>query len=369
MVKVLHFVTLMNRGGQETFIMNMYRNIDKSNFQFGFLCSGEGNGDYDEEIRRLGGKIYHVNYENSSSKLKHLRNYKKLKKSLSELSKEYHIVHIHNYHAFDISRDAKAALASGFKKVIVHSHNTSVDGHLKLHQLFRNVISKLKVKRLACSEEAGRWMYNNNDFVVINNGIPVKIFTYDINARNKIREELGIQDKFIVGHVGRFFPQKNHNWIVRVFSEYCKKNRDAILLLVGNGEMFNEIKKLTEELGITEKVLFLGVREDTAALYSAMDVFFMPSLFEGFPLVGVEAQSSGLPCLFSDSLTKKLDLTSNVYRCSLNKTEKEWASELERIENIVKTTKRESQSELIKKKGFDTEENVLKLQNIYLEDN
>lgn len=366
MIKVLHFVTIMNRGGQETFIMNMYRNIDRSKVAFGFLCSGEGKGDYDEEILSLGGKIHHVKLDNGTSKSRHIRNYKTLKKSFSELSKQYDIVHIHNYHAFDMSRDAKAALTAGFKKVVVHSHNASADGHLKLHMIFKKIISDLKVTRLACSEDAGKWMYTNDDFTVINNGIPVKSFEYNEEERKRVRDELEIQDKFVIGHVGRFFPQKNHQWIVKVFAEYSKRNAKAVLLLIGNGELFSDIKQMVKDLDIAEKVYFLGVREDTAALYSAMDMFFMPSIFEGLGIVGVEAQVSGLPCLMTDSLPLELNLTDRVYRASLEKSETYWANEIERIEQLVRTTKRKNQSDIIKQKGFDAFENALELQSIYL---
>ena len=176
MIKVLHYVSIMNRAGQETFLMNMYRKIDREKIQFGFLCTVDEEGDYDAEIKELGGEIYHFSLSAAGGAAGQIKNYKAVKHAFRKYTDEYDIIHIHNYHAFDMTLSAIAALRAGAKKVVVHSHNSSADYHMELHKVFRPIISHLPVTRLACTQDAGKWMYTTNDFQVISNGIDVEKF-------------------------------------------------------------------------------------------------------------------------------------------------------------------------------------------------
>lgn len=364
MKKVLHFVSRMDRAGQETFLMNMYRGIDRDKVQFGFLCSKDGVGDYDEEIVSLGGEIFHCQLDLKRGKFRHIDNFNLLTKEFSQFKNKYDIVHIHNYHAFDMTISAVAALRAGIKNVIVHSHNASADSHIRLHHSFRPILSALPVTRLACSNDAGKWMYTK-DFTVIRNGIDVNKFSYDRKLRQSKRKELGISDKFVVGHIGRFEPQKNHEFLIKLFSEFAKKNPNAFLILVGRGGLQEKMKGLVNSLGIEENVKFMGVREDIDELYQAMDVFVFPSLFEGLGIVAVEAQTAGLPCLINSTLPRDLDITDNIYRCGLQEPIQKWEDYLQMIYNNCSREKRKGYAKTIRNAGYDSQDSICKLEAIY----
>lgn len=366
-MKVLHFVSIMNRAGQETFIMNMYRNIDKSKVQFGFLCTINKEGHYDKEIKELGGEIHYINLDQKDGKMRHFDNYKVMCKEFKQYVDEYDVFHIHNYHAFDMFLAAQAAVKAKFRKVIVHSHNSSVESHIKLHTIFKPLLNKLSVEKLACSKMAGRWMYTDETFTVIPNGIDAKRFQFNEDVRNEVRDLLDVKNEFVIGHVGRFEPPKNHEFIIDVFAEFCKKHDNTTLILLGVGYLQESIKEKVEKAGICDKVKFLGSRDDTDRLYQAMDVFFFPSLFEGLGIVTVEAQSAGLPCLIASHLPEDIDINSNVRRCSLEEPLEVWCKKLEDIYQETKQTVRLKSVEKVEEAGFDAVLSAQKLQRIYME--
>lgn len=364
-MKVLHYVSIMDRAGQETFIMNLYRNINRDEIQFGFLCSENRHGDYDDEIYSLGGEINYVLLNRKQGKLRHIDNYFILKNELKKYSCNYDVFHIHNHHAFDSYMAARAALKAGFKKVIVHSHSSSAEDHVKLHELFKKPLSNLNIIKLACSDLAGEWMFSTNDYILIRNGIDVNKFAFDEKASIEYRNALNISDKFVIGHIGRFMYVKNHEFLVRLFSEYKKVNENACLMLVGGGEDFDKIKELVSSLGISDDVLFLGVREDTPQLYSAMDMFILPSHFEGLPVVLVEAQTSGLPCLLSDNVSKQSQITTNVIWESLNASNDDWIYKITTAEKMSKVLNRSSFPNEVRNAGYDIADTVKNLEEIY----
>lgn len=362
-MKILHFVSIMNRAGQETLIMNIYRNINKDEFQFGFLCSENRHGDYDDEIYSLGGDINYVALNRKSGKLRHIDNYFVLKNELKKYSSEYDVFHIHNHHAFDSYIAARAALKAGFKKVIVHSHSSFAEEHIKLHELFRKPLSKLNITKLACSDLAGKWMFGKSDYTVINNGIDVNKFAFDEKIREQYRKELNIAGKFVIGHIGRFMYVKNHEFLVKLFAEYKKVNENAFLLLVGAGEEFDKIKSLVASLGLDNDVAMPGIREDTAQLYSAMDMFILPSHFEGLGIVAVEAQCSGLPCLLADTVPTVAELTDNVLWESLSAPIENWCEKIEECKK--KITNRTLYADIVRNAGYDINETYKAIGEIY----
>lgn len=364
MIKVLHYVSIMNRAGQETFIMNMYRRMNRSKIQFGFLCSKSGTGDYDSEIRSLGGEIFHVQLDHSGKKTRHINNYKMLKSSFNKYTNAYQVIHIHNYHAFDITIEAIAALKAGFQKVVVHSHNSSADGHLTLHKLTKPIISKLHVVRLACSEDAKKWMYQTNDAIIVNNGIIIKDFLPQFQIRQKYRKQLGLENSFVIGNIARFFPQKNHGFMIRLFAEYYKQDSSAKLMLIGEGELKNEMQSLVKSLNIQNAVIFMGVREDTQKLYQVMDTFLFPSLFEGLGIVAIEAQAADLPCIVSNQIPKCVHITDRYFVCDLNSPMEEWIETIKKCKQIS-MEKRRNNEEIIRNAGFSADENARKLYKIY----
>lgn len=348
-IRVLHVVTHMNRGGLETMIMNYYRHIDRTKIQFDFLTHRAGKKDYDDEIQKLGGKIYHLPPLNPFDKKGYL-------KKLDEFfrgHREYKIVHSHLdcMSAYPL----RAAKKYGVPVRIAHSHNTSQERNLKyLVKLYsRSLIPKYATDLFACGEKAGEWMFKNQSFVIMRNAIDSEKFVYDPEIAKQEKQSLGIEDKFVLGHVGRFNLQKNHEFLIETFSEVYKQNKNAVLLLIGTGELEERIHEKVRNLGLNDKVMFLGVREDIPELMQAMDVFVFPSLFEGLPVTLVEAQAAGLPCVISDTITKEIDIIKKVKVLDINGEISEWVKE------IMKEKEREKEAyHMLEKEGFDIKKNA-----------
>ena len=358
-IRVLHVVTYMGRGGLETMIMNYYRNIDRSRVQFDFLVHRDFEADYDKEIQELGGKIYRLPPLNPLSK-----EYLSKLDAFFNKHKEYKIVHSH--------LDCMSAIPLKYAKLhgvpvrIAHSHNSNQTKDLKylLKLFYKTKISKYANNLFACSNDAGRWMFGENaDFTVLNNAIDTEKYLFNNNTAQKIRKELKIEsDSLVIGHVGRFENQKNHSFIIDIFAEILKKNSTSVLLLVGEGSLRKSIEEKVNSLGISNKVIFAGLRTDVNELLQAMDVFLFPSLYEGLPVSIVEAQASGLPCLISDKVPLECKKTDLVYQMNLSDSPDKWAEKVVELSKI----KRENTYEEIKESGFDIKSNAQKLEELYL---
>lgn len=351
MKRILHVVSLMNRGGQETLIMNLYRNIDLSSLQFDFLCTISRKADYDEEILNQGGKIWYL--PDNKIRFKGLKNFESIYR-LSAFFKshaEYEIVHFHNYHAFSAFLQVAGAKLGGVKHVVLHSHNSSAP-HAWLHKMFRPLLTCFNINRFACSALAARWMFANRaDHVrILYNGIELEQFKYDPFVRKKSRADLNIGDEKVICHIGRLNYQKNHLFLLDVFSQVHKKDKDTLLLLVGEGNLREAISERIEELGLRESVRLLGIRKDIPDILSAGDLFVLPSLFEGLSVVLIEAQANGIPCVVADHLAKEGIVADNVFSLSLDRPKEIWA---ERIVQVLNNEKHRSNIELLKEKGFD----------------
>lgn len=315
--------------------MNYYRNIDRDKIQFDFLTHRPERSDYDDEIERLGGKIYYA------PRL-YPQNYPKYFKWMKQFFKdhpEYKIVHSH----IDAMSylPLKAAKKANIPVRIAHSHNTSIDKDFKylLKQYFRSKITTVATDYCTCGQEAGEFLFGDKDFTFIPNAIEVDKFLYAKDLREKKRTELGIKDEFVIGHVGRLSYQKNHKLLIEIFNAFSKVERNTLLLLIGVGEKEGEIKKQVHDLGLDSKVKFLGNRSDVNELYQAMDVFLMPSFFEGVPVVGVEAQFSDLPCIFSDRVPKEVKFNSKTQFVKLEANLDEWVRSIEKVKNIERNSK------------------------------
>lgn len=355
--RVLHIVTYMGRGGLETFLMNVYRNIDREKIQFDFLVHREFRADYDDEIEALGGKIYRLPRLNPFSP-----GYHRALHAFFREHPEYRVVHCHQ----DCLSGIPLAAAKKAKVPvrIAHSHNASQDKNLKyiLKRYYMKKIPGTATQFFACSQAAGEWMFPGQSVTVVNNGIETKRFAFNPEARAEVREELGFRDELVLGHVGRFSPQKNHEFLIDIFKEVHDRCPEAVLLLVGEGPLEAQIRKKAKDLGLTDAVRFLGLRADVDRLYQAMDVFVMPSHYEGLSLCTVEAQTSGLPCFFSGNISQECKMADCAEFVSLAESADIWA---ERILTGM-TRKRRDRRDEVTAAGYDIQATAAMLQNLYL---
>lgn len=353
MIRILHKVHSMDAGGMQSFIMNVYRQIDRNKIQFDFLVSEtDKEGYFDREIFNLGGRVYSV----PSRRQGVIKSINGLNRFFKEHS-EYKILHAHLSSLTDVN-SLKIAKKHGIPCRIVHSHSTRQGGgriHKYLHHWNQQFLQSYATDYLACSNSAAKWMYSNeiygnHKYKLINNGIQSSNFTFNKSVRDQMREEMDISDKFVVGHVGRFNQVKNHFFLLDIFKKIHKKNTNSVLLFVGDGELRNDVEKKVEEMGLSANVIFTGVRSDIARLLQVMDVFVLPSLYEGLPVVLIEAQASGLKCFTSkDVVTSEVNLHGLVEFINLNEPAKFWANKiLDYMEYIRMDT-----NEIILEKGYD----------------
>lgn len=321
MIRILHVVNDMHRAGLETMLMNYYRNIDRTKIQFDFLTHRPHKSDYDDEIISMGGKVYYAPRLYPQNYPKY---FKWMKKFFRE-HPEYHIIHSHIDSMSYLP--LLAAKKAGVPVRIAHSHNTSVDKDFKffLKQLFRSQITFVANYYCACGKEAGEFLFGSKSFTIIPNAIEVNSFLYQDEIRHLKRMELGLTDEFTLGHVGRLSYQKNHKFLIEIFSKVCEKNSKAVLLLIGVGEKEEEIRAQIRKLGLDANVKFLGSRSDVNELYQAMDLFIMPSFFEGIPVTGIEAQFAGLPCIFSTKVPEEVSFTDKCRFLALEDSAEKWA--------------------------------------------
>lgn len=325
-LRVLHFQGRMGQGGAETFMMNAYRNIDRSKIQFDFLIYEDYKDvtPYHQEIKALGGKIYVVPNPN-----KHIFAYIK---TVKKLLKDKKIDIVHSEIFFGGGINLWIAKKVGIKKRIVHSHATS-DGKGNrfplpiIRQLFHYLIKNNATDYLACSHEAGVGLFGENQpFIFVANGIDLEKYRSVPKSKGQLREELMIpSEAFVVGNIGRFEEQKNHRFLINLFEEIVKLNPTSHLILVGTGSLQDEIKEKVKNKAFSENVHFLGERKDIPELLKAMDVFLLPSLYEGLPIVAVEAQAANLKLVLSTEVSKETQLSENVHFISLDTLTKEWA--------------------------------------------
>lgn len=331
MIRVLHVLNKLGSGGAESFLMNMYRMIDKEKVQFDFLIRSDQNGPIVDEIISMGGRIYQI-----SDFPRHFIKNRHEVKLFFKNHKEYNIVHVHANSLVYIT-PLKEAKNAGISNIILHSHNANSANlpFLKIiHMINKKRISDWISFRFACSDLAGRWMYDNNEFSVIYNGISLEKFSFSHNARSVIRKLYSITDEYVIGNVGRMSHQKNHKFILNVFADFVKIYPNSKLLLIGEGELFLKMQSTAKKLNISDKVIFTGAVNNVYEYLSAMDVFFLPSFYEGFPVAYVEAQSVGLPCVVSDTITPSATIQDNCCRISLDAPKSMWIKALKEADAI-----------------------------------
>lgn len=361
-IRVLHVLGGTGLGGAESRIMDLYRQMNRDELQFDFLVhSSAVNGFredaperepqfYDEEIRQLGGHIYVL----PKFKVYNYPAYKKAVQSFFKAHHEFRVVQGHMTSTAGIY--LPIAKKNGVPITVAHSRNAGVVKGLKgiATRFFRRNLVRKADYCFACSELAGKDVFGDEAVCqgkvkIIHNAIDAGKFTYDPQRRAEVREKLGLREQLVIGHVGRFDYQKNHPYLIEVFAKLCDRRQDAVLLLLGEGPGMDSIKEKCRALGIDGKVMFLGNQRQPENYYQAMDIFLLPSYFEGLPGVLVEAQAAGLRCLVSDAVTREAEATDLVTYLSIEQPAVEWAK---RIEASASYERRDT-FQMMRDAGFD----------------
>lgn len=328
-IRVLQIIGFVCGGGVESVIMNYYRNIDRKKIQFDFVIDGNGKTSIDDEIISLGGKVYRVEPYTKNLFKNICQIYRIIKKN------DYKIVHsnMNTLSVFSLF----AAWLAGAKVRILHNHSTSIKKE-KIRSIIKYILRPFAVlfanKYVACSKLAGEWMYGkkmmqSGKVKILNNAIDVDSFAYNENLRKDLRNGFNIaENTLVIGHVGRFMYQKNHDFLVDIFKEIHKKEKNSLLILIGDGSLRRLIEKKVKDYGLQNNVKFLGLRKDVKNLYNIMDVFILPSWYEGLPVVSVEAQANGLLCFVSDKVSKECKISSSIYFISLVEDAKFWSKKI-----------------------------------------
>lgn len=362
-IRILQVVTIMNLGGLENFIMNIYRNIDRSQFQFDFLVHRQERGFFDDEIEELGGRIFRFNPIRPTQFFK----YKNELRTFFLSHREYKIIHSHlNENSgiiLSVAKEMKIPVR------IAHSHAKATAGPYKfLRKLIKKSIPYYSTVNLACSKDAGKWLFNSKKFEVFNNSIDCDKFKFQQNTtkNNLLRKSLNIKpDEFVLGLIARFSPTKNHQFLIEVFSELLKIEKKSKLILIGDGELKEDILNKVKKHNIIDSVIFVGNVSNPQDYLSIMDVFVLTSFYEGMPLSLIEAQCNGLPILMSDTIPSEIEITDLVFKESLNSSPAIWANKILHLKRSPDNLNRIDYSEIVKNTGFDVKMNSLKLLDLY----
>lgn len=358
-IRVAQMMTDMNYGGVEMVVMNYYRHIDRTKVQFDFFALEGSAVPQREEIERLGGRVYIV------PKYTHLSAYEKEIIRLFRQN-QYKIVHSHmnTLSVFSLWGAKKA----GIPNRIAHNHSTAGKGETKkniIKYALRPFAKIYPTKLCACSQYAGEWLYGKNaEFQVFNNAIDLSRYSYDPQKAAAARKELGLEDKLVVGHIGRFCYQKNHDFLIDIFNEIHKQRQEAVLLLIGEGELEQDIRNKVKKLGLTDSVRFMGKQKDTSEFYQAMDCFVLPSRYEGLGVVAIEAQACSVPVICSTAVPKDAKITSSVKFIGLDESSSNWA---DCVLDVIKTQVKRNEREEVRKAGYDIEVEAQKLTDFYEE--
>lgn len=369
MKKIIHFSLADAKGGITQYVLNNWKYIDKSRFQFDVVTFG-GKLDFQEMLEAEGCRVFYVRYR-AEEQPDEFR-----KEILQILKNRYDVVHLHTsyWKSFELEKLARQA---GVPKIIVHSHNTGVfddigrnekeEQHYKLRS---ELTPDIATDYWACSELAARWLYADKIFPekiqILKNAVNIDRYIYNRAVRTMYRTRLRWDDNFIIGHVGRFSYQKNHEFLIKVFGKLTQVHEEARLLLVGKGVLEKQIRTMVEEYGLSDKVYFTGACDDVNCWFQAMDLFCLPSRFEGFPIVAVEAQAGGVPSILSSTITQEAKIVENVTFKPL--CEDEWINKIEEemeLDLSRNIQERMMASQMLKQQGYDLKDSVKELERLY----
>ncbi len=365
MIRVLQSVSNMDRAGIETMLMNYYRRIDREKVQFDFIVNKAKPGDYDDEIRSMGGRIF----QSPGLNPLHYPQYMRFVQEIIAQDDRIRIVHAHN-EAMGLYA-LNGAKHAGINVRIAHAHNTRIirDYKWPLKMLCKQFLPAAATDLWSCGRDAGIYFFGRKNWEarghVIHNAIETDAFRFDPAVRARMRQHYGLADKVVLGHVGRFNVQKNHTCLLNIFAAFRRLQPNAVLVLIGEGELEDAVRAQAESLGLTGSILFAGLQSNVSEWYQMMDLFLMPSLFEGLPVVGVEAQASGLGCIFSDAVPDEVLLSGRAVQCPLSASDAAWA---ERIQKMLRQPSDRAQgAEIVRRAGYDISAEAARLQELYLQ--
>ncbi len=363
MIRVAIIMGKMDSGGKKNLVMEYYRHIDREKVQFDFICDSDSQAIPDKEIASLGGRVYRI------------RPYQRILGNMSDIYKlckqnKYPVMHAYNstMNFFPMF----IAKVSGIPVRISESLSMAHEGDWKtiLKKVLRPMSKWFANYYMSCGDDCGRWQFGDKLF----NAGKVDVFKTVINTefnafnptlREKTRKEFGWEDKIVIGHIGRFTPQKNSVHLIEIFAAVAKKEPKAVMCLIGDGELKSNMMAKIKELGIEKQVNYLGRREDIQQFYNAMDVFLLPSLYEGLPVVGLEAESCGLPMFFSTEVAREANACDLGHFIDLNETEDKWADEiLKAVKDNIPS--RKSQAKEVAVAGFDSASEAMRMQQYYM---
>lgn len=358
-IRVLQVLTIMNRGGAETMVMNYYRHIDRSKIQFDFLLHRQDRGAYDDEIEAMGGRIFRIppifNYVE----------HKKAVKNFLYNHPEYKIIHGHvGELGYCIYREAKQR---GVPTIIAHAHNAACDHNWKwpIRTVLKKLIRPYINTPMTCGADAATWLFGKKmaqKAIMLNNSIDARQYTYDEETRQQVRNEMGWNNHYVIGDVARFSPQKNHVGLLSIFKTLLAKEPTALLVLIGDKiELYQEVCRKVNDLGISHAVQFLGCRTDIPRLLQGMDIYCSPSLYEGLSVSMVEAQAAGLRVVTSDKVPQQVSIIPELLTfISLTAKDEIWG------ESLLSPYNRTNTFDQIATAGFDIHTNAAWLQDFYL---
>lgn len=366
MIRILHYIGTLELGGSQTFVMELYRNMDREEIQFDFVIFPGWRGPLYDEIVKLGGKIYECPKYNG---LNHT-NYKRWWNRFLREHPEYTVIH---GHVRSVASIYLPIMRRHNRYTIIHSHSMSNGDGVRalVKTVLQFPIRRLADYYLACSDDAGRWLFGDEiirsgRYMTISNAINIERFSYSIDSRVEVRKVYELNDSFVIGHVGRFVEVKNHEYlldIVKKLSEIDSEGKYR-LLLIGDGPRVEKIKRSATEMGISDQVIFAGNQSDVGRFYSAMDVFTFPSKWEGLGIAAIEAQISGLPVIISEHVPKCVDIGAGLVESVKLTDPDEWCNKIIGVARSMK--ERSSHTEEARKAGYDIKDNVNVMKEFYL---
>ena len=358
MKKVLIVITtgFVSNGGLTTVMMNYFRNIDRTDLQIDFASMNEPDEKLATEIHKAGARYFNLG-DRKANTLKYMVNLMRLLHA-----EKYNIIHVNGNSATMIF-ELLPAMLCGVKTRIAHGHTTK-SNYPKAHKVLYPFFKRTYNKAIAVSKDTGEWLFNKG-YIVLNNAIDVEHYRYNESIRKNVRKELGIDDKLVIGNVGKLNAPKNHAFLIDVFYEICRSRKDAVLVIAGGGALEEELKQKCKDLQIEDKVLFLGMLDDVSKAIQAYDVFVFTSKFEGLGMALIEAQASGLTCVSSDVVPEETAVTDYIHYVSLDKTAKEWAEEVLAVCDYDRVEHAQQAAESIRKNGYDIRYETERLLEIY----